>query len=725
MSQFSRVDKINITINNTKKEIRVNSSGYFEYSFKVNQTGIINITVNYDGNQNYIGSSNQTSIKVKQINTKITSDIQLDTANDQVFIIGILTDENNNTIKNEQITLNINDETYTLTTNNIGLFNHTSTTNTIGLNYVNMIYDGNYYYNSTGINKTFTVPKKNITATININDPNYAENMTINGKLTDENNKEVKNETIIISINNNQYNTTTNDKGEYIITKTATRVGINNITLIYNGNTNYNEYEISTTVNVEKQDIIITYNPIQDTKYKENLTITGKITDINEKALYNINALININNKLYKAKTDSTGTFTLTTTANTVGLNNVTLSYAGNINYNSYQTNTTFNVDKQDITITYNTIKNVKYKDSITIAGKITDINGRALYNINAFIYIDGKLSKAKTDSNGAFTLSTTANTVGLNNVTIEYNGNTNYNSYQITTSFQVEKQDIIITCNPIQDTKYKENLTITGKITDINEKALYNINALININNKLYKAKTDSTGTFTLTTTANTVGLNNVTLSYAGNINYNSYQTNTTFNVDKQDITITYNTIKNVKYKDSITIAGKITDINGRALYNINAFIYIDGKLSKAKTDGNGAFTLSTTANTVGLNNVTIEYNGNTNYNSYQTNTTFQVEKQDITITSNPITNIISGENVTINGTVNDNNGYAINNINVNIRINNKLFKVKTDKIGAFTLTTIATTLGTNNVTLSYAGNTNYNNVETVTTFNVITKKT
>ena len=82
--------------------ITVNSSGCFEYAFKVNQTGILNINVSYAGNQNYIGSSNQTSIKVNQINTKITSDIQLDTVNNQIFIIGILTDEKNNTLKKEQ-----------------------------------------------------------------------------------------------------------------------------------------------------------------------------------------------------------------------------------------------------------------------------------------------------------------------------------------------------------------------------------------------------------------------------------------------------------------------------------------------------------------------------------------------------------------------------------------------------------------------------------------------
>ena len=38
----------------------------------------------------------------------------------------------------------------------------------------------------------------------------------------------------------------------------------------------------------------------------------------------------------------------LLVTANNLGVNNVTLSYPGNYYYNSYETNTTFNVEKDN-----------------------------------------------------------------------------------------------------------------------------------------------------------------------------------------------------------------------------------------------------------------------------------------------------------------------------------------------------------------------------------------
>ena len=230
------------------------------------------------------------------------------------------------------------------------------------------------------------------------------------------------------------------------------------------------------TVNedTEKKDINITYEPIQNTKYKDTTTITGNVTDINGKALYNINALIYINNKLYKAKTDQTGTFNLTTTANAVGLNNVTLSYGGNTNYNSYQTNTTFQVEKQDITITYNEIPETLLGDNITITGKFTDVNGRAISNTNVLIIINGKLYKAKTEKTGEYTFTNVTKVLGKNNVTIGYGGNTNYENFESNTTFNVyvkEDPDVRLAGSEIHPGKVKKFFALmpydsTGTVT-------------------------------------------------------------------------------------------------------------------------------------------------------------------------------------------------------------------------------------------------------------------
>ena len=138
-------------------------------------------------------------------------------------------------------------------------------------------------------------------------------------------------------------------------------------------------------------DKLVTFNPITDVKYGENVTITGKFTTSDGKAISNSNVKITINGRKYYAKTDKTGAFTLSAKVTATGENEVTIGYSGNANYNAYETTTTFNVEKQDVTVTYEPINDVTVGENVTITGTFTDVNGNAVKNSNVKIIIDGK----------------------------------------------------------------------------------------------------------------------------------------------------------------------------------------------------------------------------------------------------------------------------------------------------------------------------------------------
>lgn len=76
----------------------------------------------------------------------------------------------------------------------------------------------------------------------------------------------------------------------------------------------------------------------------------------------------------------------------------------------------------------------------------------------------------------------------------------------------------------------------------------------------------------------------------------------------------------------NNVTITGKFTDANNVARTNSNVKIYINGVYGSAKTNSNGVFTYSAKVTKVGVNNVTLNHNGGTNYNPTSTNTTFAV---------------------------------------------------------------------------------------------------
>ncbi len=185
----------------------------------------------------------------------------------------------------------------------------------------------------------------------------------------------------------------------------------------------------------------------------------------------------------------------------------------------------------KNTTLTLDEITDARYKADVTISGTLVNEDSIGLYNQVVTLTI-GDTEVNVTTKGGIFEYTTSFKELGEKTVTASYAGTDKYLASEAAMTFTVEKQDIVITCDPIQDTQYKADITITGKATDVTGKGLNNINVIININGKTLKAKTDKTGAFTLTTTATTLGTNNVTLSYGGNTNLNSYETSTTFNV-------------------------------------------------------------------------------------------------------------------------------------------------------------------------------------------------
>lgn len=275
---------------------------------------------------------------------------------------------------------------------------------------------------------------------------------------------------------------------------------------------------------------------------------------------------------------------------------------------------------KKDVFVTFDEIKNSTYGDNVTISGKFSEVNGRTISNSNVKIIVNGKKFYAKTDNKGFYSLITRVTAVGINNVSIGYSGNDKYNSYEVNTTFNAEKQNVLVTYNQIADTKVGENITITGKFMDANGRAITNSNVKILINGKKHYAKTDSTGTYTFTTTVVAAGINDVTVAYSGNDKYNSFEEATIFNADSQDVIITYEPINNVTLGDNVTITGTFTDKYGKAIVNSNVKLTVKDKKVYAKTDVNGVYTFQIKVTSENVNNITLGYSGSAKYNEYYT---------------------------------------------------------------------------------------------------------
>ena len=371
----------------------------------------------------------------------------------------------------------------------------------------------------------------------------------------------------------------------------------------------------------------LTLDPVTDAKYNENVTISGTLINDDYIGLFNQVVTLTINGEEINVTTKD-GAFEYTTAFKTIGEQTVKAVYAGTEKYQASEDEITFNVEKQDMLLTINPIADAAYGDTITVSGTFTTPKGQVISNSVVGVYVNGKKYVVKTDADGVYSVDVKVTQVGENNVTVKHNGNDRYNGYETSVTFNAEKQDVIVTLDAIADAKVGDNVTITGKFTDANGKAMTNSVVAVYINGKKYAARTDSTGAFSLTTAVTKEGINNVTASYAGNDKYNAFESEVaTFTAGSQDVIITADPISDVTLGENVTITGTFTDKNGKAISNSVVTVKINGKKYTARTDSKGVFTLSAATKTEGVNNVTLSYAGGAKYNAYETETTFTVK--------------------------------------------------------------------------------------------------
>ncbi len=614
---------INIEVGSSSVTKKMINNIVSDYTFPM---GTYNLSINVNSNNQNIKVRNNTYIMAIDNNSLTLYSEDINCYYAETIPLTVLT---RTKVSNAKVTVSISgniigSKVIDRVTDNIVV--NMNTTNLCGVYTLNIRYNDTITGFEATTTSTLNITKKNTSIVLEpINDIKYNENVLIKGILQDKDGNNLTNQIVRLIIGDKEVSVTT-ENGLFEYNTIIKTLGKQTVRAIYGGTEEYQSSETNTSFTVNKQDVVVTYEDIADTKVGNNVTITGTFKDANGKAITNSNVRVFINTKKYLVKTDQTGTYILNEKVTRAGVNEVSVGYGGNNYYNSYETSTTFYAT-QDVVVTYEPIPNLKVGENVTITGRFTTDDGKAMTNSNVKIIINGKKYYAKSDSTGTYTFTTKVSRVGINNVTIGYSGNDKYNPYETSTTFYAT-QDVIVTVYPISDVALGENVTIAGKFTTDDGKAIANSNVKIIINGKKFYAKSDSTGTYVLITNATKVGKNNVTVGYSGNDKYNPYETNVTFNVGSQDVIITYSPINDVILGENVTITGRFTDTNGKAITNSNVKITIDGKKYYAKTDSTGTYIFSTQTIKEGVNNVIIGYSGSAKYNPFETSTTFTVLK-------------------------------------------------------------------------------------------------
>ena len=372
----------------------------------------------------------------------------------------------------------------------------------------------------------------------------------------------------------------------------------------------------------------------------------------------------------------------------TAGTHQISVTYDGDDNYLKTSVNLEVNVNKATPEISISA-KSIKYGENLIVDVTLPDdVSRRAIVTID-------NTSKAVSLKNGTGSVKFTDLTAGTHEISATYDGDNNYAKASAVSKVKVAKAtpDIKVSAKSI---KYGENLIVDVTLPDdVSRRAIVtidNTSKAVSLKNGVGSVKFTDLG----------VGTHEINVAYDGDRNYAKYSFNTTVKVNRglADINVVANS---VSYgEDAIVIIQLPDDVTRRAVVTI-------GNESKTVTLTKGLGMVKFAGLKVGTHEITVSYDGDSNYVKSSVNATVKVNKAtpDIQITANDIT---EGEKLTVEvklpADVSKRATVTIDDVTKYVTVKDGAGSVKFDSLSK----------GTHEILVSYAGDANYKKTSNTT---------
>jgi predicted outer membrane repeat protein len=384
--------EVTVKVNQDTYTVTTNELGKFTVPITIPDTGIINITVNYDGDIVYnpcnmtlkLNSSSKMKVVFDDYDENNLSETVI--VGDMFILKGHVYDNvTQKLLDNVNVTLSMINYTHHTTTNQDGQFTLEIPTNAGKYN-LNMLFKKEYYNTPKEVFKLI-VNKKNLTLGIDTTpqDLKLADNITVTINVTD-NDIPVKNQTVYVTIKDDNYTLTTDDAGIINFTVATKNVGQNLITVTSKETSQYYKNNISSTFDVDYNTVNLEVtSDSKDTRFDDNVTIYVTASDAYDNPIMNHLIRVIINEDLsYNLTTDSMGKTNVTITADSIGENNVSVIMNQSDNYLEHGNNTTFIVRKLNTALNINNTPvsiEANQNANITISVYLVDEDGTPVKN--------------------------------------------------------------------------------------------------------------------------------------------------------------------------------------------------------------------------------------------------------------------------------------------------------------------------------------------------------
>ena len=671
---------ITISFNGKIETIDFNGSGSLVYDLGLLEFGEHNITVTYNGNNNFNGTTVTKTFFVDKINTGIKLVVGNVNVDETAVINVTLTPGINGTVK-----VVVNGQTYNVVIKN-GIGTLEVKWLKAGKYDVSAYFTGQNYYKDSFASASFSVNKLNPVLSINASSINCGEDVIINVSSSVSS---IEVELVIRLDNSNYYRY----DSFYIYGQESRKIsdlpaGSYLVQFIAPEDTKNNRAQTTVRFTVSKLASSVAVD-VKDIVVGEDAVIGVSVPDI-------VSGVVNVtvNDESYDvAIVDGKGTLTISNLV--AGDYNISASYLGDDKYLSSSNSTKFTISKLASSVAVDVGDIVVGEDAVVNVVLPDDATGSVTITVNGKDYVvDVKYGVAN------IAISDLAK--GNYNVSVKYSGDNKYLPSENTTHFDVAKASeynvtIII---DVGDIVVGEDAVIGVSVPDI-------VSGVVNVtvNGRSYNvAIVDGKGVLTISNLV--AGNYNVNVKYGGDDKYLPSSNSANFTVSKVSSSVIVDVGDIVVGEDAVIDVSVPCIVSGVVNVTVNGRSY-----NVAIVDGKGVLTISNLV--AGDYDVNVNYAGDNKYLPSSNSTKFTISKLPSSVLVN-VDDIVVGEDAVVNVVLPDDaNG------NVTITVNGKNY-VAVVKYGVASVTISDLAKGNYNVSVKYSGDNKYLPGENTTQFRV-----
>ncbi len=608
--------------NNQTFNYETDETGGFVVSFKADVLDLNNLTLTYDGNDEYLPATESVSFYIQRETIIECDEIDNVVVGTPANITGRLVGADVGLGgENIFIIVDYSDE-YQVTTDNDGYFSVSHVASDIGSIIVEYIYDGNIE-NLPSSNSTAYFVTYPVQITVNCTESVYeGEKINITGRLRSDED-DIAFEEVTVTVAGEEYTVVTDDYGYYQLEVTATRAGNNTIVASFAGNTYLDRADATAVCDVlTEKNTILTVGSTKTVYVGDKVSIYGKLTGDGQNIPYAM-LKISVEGTTYNVTTSQYGNYNLKINNQEEGTKTITVTYDGTDSYNSNIATTTFNAVQKVSYLTLGSSKSAYVGDQISVYGKLT-VRGFNVAYAPITVTVDGNQYNVTTSQYGNYNLKVNTSQSGNRTITAYYAGTKTYSTAINRTTFMSNMKTSVLTIGSTKSAYVGDQISVYGKLTVRGFNVAY-ARITVTVDGKQYNVTTSQYGNYNLKVSSLTAGNNTITAYYAGTYVYASSTNNTTYIANKKVSVLTLGASKTVKNGNNVSVYGKLT-VRGYNIPNATIQLTVNGHKFTVVTSQYGNYNFKLNTVSTGVKNVVAYYAGTTYYASVTNTTTYTV---------------------------------------------------------------------------------------------------